>query len=146
MPTAPADAELANARSFVTLRVTLDAVGSVAEIRSSCCSLIAVGDGLAASNAFVIATAEAVKQWRYEPPADPPISFDLTMAFGPNGEPSLVTHGGVVYRPVAPPPPPPPAPPPAPPEALNAAPWAQGAVRVGRGIRPPVQIRHVSPA
>jgi TonB family protein len=140
MPTRPTDAELAGARAVVTLRLTLDDFGSVAEIRSACCGLIAVGNSLGPGDAFITATVEAVSQWRYEPPADPPISFDVTIAFGPAAEPSLVMHGGLVLRPAGPPPPPPP-----PPGSFDSAAWADGAMRVGGGIRPPVKIRHVGP-
>ena len=138
MPTRPADIDLAGGRAVVTLRLTLDGAGSVAEIRSGFGGLVAVGNGLAASDAFIEATADAVKQWRYEPPADSPISFDVRIAFAPDGTSTLVMHGGMVLPPMAPPPPPSlPAPP---------APWAEGAVRVGGGVPPPSKIRHVPPA
>ena len=106
MPTRPADVDLATGRAVVTLRLTLDGAGSVAEIRSGFCGLVAVGNGLAASDAFIEATADAVKQWRYEAPADPPISFDVRIAFAPDGASSLVMHGGMALPPMAPPPPP----------------------------------------
>ena len=137
MPTRPADIELAGGRAVVTLRLTLDGAGSVAEIRSGFGGLVAVGNGLAASDAFIEATADAVKQWRYEPPADPPISFDVRIAFAPDGTSSLVMHGGMALPPMAPPPlPSPPAPP---------APWAEGAVRVGGAVGAPFKVRHVPP-
>ena len=95
MPTRPADIDLATGRAVVTLRLTLDGAGSVSEIRSGLGGLVTVGNGLAASDAFIEATADAVKQWRYEPPADPPISFDVRIAFAPDGTSSLVMHGGM---------------------------------------------------
>jgi TonB family protein len=139
MPTRPAAIELAAGRAVVTLRLTLDGAGSVAEIRSKFGGLVAVGNGLAASDAFIEATADAVKQWRYESPAEPPISFDVRIAFAPDGTASLVMHGGMALPPMAPPPPPPPLP------DLPPAPWAEGAVRVGNGIHAPFKIRHVPP-
>jgi hypothetical protein len=148
MPTRPADIDLAAGRAVVTLRLTLDGSGSVAEIRSGLGGLVAVGNGLAASDAFIEATADAVKQWRYEPPADPPISFDVRIAFAADGTSSLVMHGGMAL-------------PPMPtlhtlPTAIAAIPatdavrsaaraWAEGVVRVGGGVRAPFKIRHVPP-
>lgn len=144
MPRAPSDVELAGARTVVTLRVTLDAAGSVAEIRSVCCGLVSVGGGVAVNDAFVAATAEAVRQWRYEPPADPPIAFDVSIEFRPGAPPFLLTHGGQLFRQPAPPPPPPPPPPAI--DTAGAPPWAAGAVRVGGSVRPPPKIKHVPPA
>ena len=141
MPTRPADIDLAAGRAVVTLRLTLDAAGSVSEIRSGLGGLVTVANGLAASDAFIEAAADAVRQWRYEPPADPPIAFDVRIAFAPDGTSSLVLHGGLVFPPMAPPPPPPPPPLSDP----SPAPWAEGAVRVGAGIRPPVKTRQVPP-
>ena len=140
MPTRPADIDLATGRAVVTLRLTLDGAGSVAEIRSNFGGLVAVGNGLAASDAFIEATADAVKQWRYEAPADPPISFDVRIAFAPDGTSSLVMHGGLALPPMAAPPPPPPPPP-----GLPPAPWAEGAVRVSDLIRAPFKVRNVPP-
>ena len=59
MPTRPGDIDLAAGRAVVTLRLTLDGAGSVAEIRSGFGGLMAVGNGLAASDAFIEATADA---------------------------------------------------------------------------------------
>ena len=138
MPTRPADIGLAAGRAVVTLRLTLDGAGSVAEIRSGLGGLVAVGNGLAASDAFIEATADAVKQWRYEPPVDPPISFDVRIAFAPDGTSSLVMHGGMALPPIVPPPPPSVS-------DLPPAPWAEGAVRVGGSVRPPFKSKHVPP-
>jgi outer membrane biosynthesis protein TonB len=142
MPTRPADIDLAASRAVVTLRLTLDGAGSVSEIRSGLGGLVTVANGLAASDAFIEAAADAVRQWRYEPPADPPISFDVRIAFAPDGTSSLVMHGGMALLPMAPLPPPPPPPL----SELSSAPWAEGAVRVGGGVRPPIKIRNVPPA
>ena len=138
MPTRPADIGLAAGRTVVTLRLTLDGAGSVAEIRSGLGGLVAVGNGLAATDAFIEATADAVKQWRYEPPVDPPISFDVRIAFAPDGTSSLVMHGGMALPPMVPPPPPSLS-------DLPPAPWAEGAVRVGGSVRPPFKSKHVPP-
>jgi len=149
MPTRPADIDLAAGRAVVTLRLTLDGSGSVAEIRSGLGGLVAVGNGLAASDAFIEATADAVKQWRYEPPADPPISFDVRIAFAADGTSSLIMHGGLALPPmptiqtlpaaIA-------APLPPSLSDLPPASWSEGVVRVGGGVRAPFKVRHVPPA
>jgi TonB family protein len=141
MPTRPVDIDVAGGSAVVTLRVTLDAGGSVAEIRSRCCGLMIVGNGLAVSDAFIEATADAVSRWRYEPPAEPPISFDVRIEFGPDGKSSLAMHGGMALPaaelPTTSPPPPPPSAP--------APPWVEGAVRVGSVIAQPTKTKHVPP-
>jgi len=149
MPTRPADIDLAAGRAVVTLRLTLDGAGSVAEIRSGLGGLVAVDNGLAASDAFIEATADAVQQWRYEPPADPPISFDVRIAFAADGTSSLVMHGGRALPPM-------PtiqtlpaaiAATPLPSQSdLPPAPWADGVIRVGGAVRVPFKVRHVPPA
>lgn len=72
---------------------------------------MAVGNGLAASDAFIEATADAS---------------------------SLVMYGGMALPAVAQP---------SPPLLLDLppAPWAEGAVRVGDGVRAPFKIRNVPP-
>ena len=146
MPTRPADIDLATARAVVTLRLTLDGAGSVAEIRSGLGGLVAVGNGLAASDAFIEATADAVQQWRYEPPADPPIAFDVRIAFAADGTSSLVMHGGIALPPMPALQTLPAALAEAPSPSLSdlpPPPWAEGVLRV---VRPPIKIRHVPPA
>jgi len=156
---------------ILTLRVTVNGLGRVAEVRS----LSGVIGGRAArgadpggraarapgafNGAFAKAATDAVRQWIYEPPADAPISFDVTLAFAPGTETSLMAHGGPVSTGgrtgaggfgvvggvaggasggplTAPPPPPPPPPPPG---------WAEGAVRVGGQVMVPRKTRNVNP-
>jgi TonB family protein len=85
------------------------------------------------------AALRAVGQWQYAPPADGPIAFDVNVAFGPP----------------PPPPPPPPAPvtrsrpglpPPPPPPPADTSTMADGALRVGGDIKPPVKLKNVNPA
>src|SRR4030095_5333595 len=84
-----------------------------------------------AFDALVRSTADAVRQWTYDPPAEAPLSIRVTFAFPLSGKPRLVAHDGwslmspgqVVgfdapggrggARSSGPPPPPPPPPPPA---------------------------------
>jgi TonB family protein len=73
-------------RGAVTLQVTLDASGSVSNVRrmgveiSSGNTSDSATRGLAVE-AFFTAATDAVRQWRYQPPADPPIAFFVTATF-----------------------------------------------------------------
>jgi TonB family protein len=60
----------------MTVRATLDARGRVADAR-------AVRDTAARGNlsAFEAAALDAVRQWIFEPPADPPLAFDIRLTF-----------------------------------------------------------------
>jgi protein TonB len=157
---------------MLTLRVTINGLGRVAEVRSM--SGVIGGRGVrgaepagraatapgAFTEAFAKAATDAVRQWIYDPPADAPISFDVTLAFAPGTETRLVAHGGpagvsrggrtgsggfgvvggvvngipAVAVTAPPPPPPPPAPG-----------WAAGAIRVGGNVLQPTKTKHVNP-
>ena len=154
---------------ILTLRVTINGLGRVAEVRTT---MGAIGGRAARgaepsgragaapgafNQAFARAATDAVRQWIYEAPAEAPISFDVTFAFTPGAETRLVAHGGPVgggrtgggfgvvagaaggVPPGATTAPPPPPPPPPPPG------WAQGAIRVGGQIPPPTKTKHVNP-
>jgi TonB family protein len=131
----------------VTLRITINALGRVGEARLASAQ---PAENAQPSNVFVKAALDAVRQWVYDPPADAPISFNVTFLFAPNSDPRLVAHGTPLPEPgsaaaaggirIVPPPPPPPAPP-----------WVRegvtlGApVRVGGNIRPPTKVKDVRP-
>jgi TonB family protein len=110
------------------------------------------------SDVFIKSAIDAVRQWVFDPPADAPISFDVTLLFARGSETRLVAYGGPLgvvggleSRPreratgaagdVAPPPPPP----------APLAPWTregatiQNAVRIGGAILPPVKTKDVRP-
>lgn len=104
--------EAAGARGSATLRITLDALGRVAEarpigfdIRTSSYGASSLdpngwnieqffgrtvdpgGDRagrIALVEAFVRAAERAVRQWRYDPPVDAPIAFDVKTTFTPD--------------------------------------------------------------
>lgn len=125
-------------RGVVTLRVTLDGSGRVAEARKIDGYLAAASVDSAARQKYVEAFArsaiQAVRQWQYEPPAEAPISFSITLAFQPDKDATLVGQNTAPLKAGgAPPPPPPPAP------------WHEGALRIGDAIRPPTKIKNVSP-
>jgi TonB family protein len=166
-PQNPADAP--NEAVIVTLRIVLDQQGRVAEVRSVRMSNaggqfargFADGRGIGippgqrqTPPSFTKAAVDAVRQWQYDPPANAPIAFDVTFAFVPGREATLLQHGdslqlprgrGVVPGGVvggvaggipAPAPPPPPPPPPG---------WAQGAIRVGGNVVVPTKTKNVAP-
>jgi protein TonB len=73
-------------RAVVNLQVTLDASGTISGVRQIS---VEVGGGdpadqgarRRAGEVFSNAAAEAVRQWRYQSPADPPIAFLVTARF-----------------------------------------------------------------
>jgi TonB family protein len=80
----PAQLRGSGYRGVVTVRVTLDASGRISDVLRL--SVEAIGDSTAvdrstAATAFFDATADAVRQWRYQSPADPPISFFVNVRF-----------------------------------------------------------------
>jgi TonB family protein len=106
----------------------------------------AVGGLAPPSEAFVKAAIDAVRQWQYDPPAEAPISFDVSFAFAQGQETRLISHGGpAAIRFSAPPPPPPPPPPGG--RAWSAASFAagQGAVRIGGNVKSPTKVKNVPP-
>jgi len=116
---------LAGVVGTVTVKLTLDASGRVAEARVPQMSSQERRDGrrIAISSTpgdpndvMARAAVDAVRQWQYEPPARAPLSFDVTMRFQPGAQTVLVGYLAVAitqWNGGAPPPPPPAPPPPA---------------------------------
>jgi TonB family protein len=135
----------------VTLRVTINALGRVGEARVVGTQMASNTPYTPPSDVFVRAAIDAVRQWVYDPPADAPISFNVTFLFAPGSDPRLVAHGtplpdagvsggaadGVVR--IAPPPPPPPPP------WIREGATTTAPVRVGGNIRPPTKVKDVRP-
>jgi hypothetical protein len=99
----PPEAAAIGARATVTLRVTVDELGRIGELRLSSAPLLGAwvpnpqGDQQTMPvvfAAFAKAAMDAVRQWQYDPPADGPVAFDVSIGFGPDGEPRVVSHGG----------------------------------------------------
>jgi TonB family protein len=149
--------------SVVVLRVTLNALGRVGEVRATAlmsgvsvrdgrvfANAIATADtGVSLSNPFAKAGLDAVRQWVYEPPADAPVSFDVALLFARGSETREIAHGtpplversrDTAGRGVVPPPPPPPPPP---------AAWTRDGVTIGNPVRvagdvkPPIKVKDV---
>ena len=166
----PAEAAALQASGSIALRVTLDATGRVAEarrvsgtvrtgnpavtvtftdssfngqprvlLRDGTTDTKPEGAGLTSSRAVFDAidvltrpAIAAVRQWAYEPPADAPISFGITVRFLPDGQTTsaqAMAVGGAAATAG-----------PTPPQ------WtADGALRVGGGVKPPTRIHDVKP-
>lgn len=146
-PTYPPEALAVEGTAVVTLRVTLDRSGRIAEIRRLNNPFVLAPSATttakqrqAAGEAMSASAIAALSQWHYDAPADGPISFNVSFNFKPGvetastqdsragggGLPSGSVGGGL------------PAPP---------APWpaAEGALRAGGEVRTPVLTRRVNP-
>lgn len=111
--------------AFANKAVLRDKDGRVADNKA----LLRVADAMARS------ALTAVRNWRYEPPANGPVTFDVRVHFKTDGETSAVQNvglvggvvGGLVGKPPA--------------SSLNT----EGALRVGGNIKAPTKIRDVRP-
>lgn len=191
-PSALYPADAAGAQGSVTLRVTLDNLGRVAEARPVRFQLrvdAPPGSSMGYSNpttwdlelffkaraaggvsnpaahkaaveSFVNAAAAAIRQWRYDPPKEAPITFDVTTVFTPDAVATATQSmpaggsgmrggggrggismgvaggvaGGVVGGIVG-----------GLPQAPPSTGQAGGAIRVGGNIKAPTKVRHVNP-
>jgi protein TonB len=130
--------------AIVEVRVVLDASGSVSSVGRGAVSLSRLPPTPAAAtqtmDAFADAAAAAIQQWRYDAPANAPLAFYVRVTFSPTGESRAVqadaprggsglgagaiTGGG---------------------GTASVAPADGGPVRVGGGVRAPVQLSKVNP-
>jgi TonB family protein len=101
-PTYPAEAAAVGARATVALRITVDELGHVGEVRTVGIPVVgAMTSGgpdnprahAVALGALVESAQTGVSQWLYEPPAEGPIAFDVTVSFDPDSEPEVAVHG-----------------------------------------------------
>jgi protein TonB len=148
-PVYPAEAFAIGATGRVAVRVTVDELGRVAEVRRPMAPALVFPSApatteqlIAAVESLLTATANAVRQWQYEPPAKPPVAFNVTIAFTPSAEPSLVSQEDSTERAR---------------ERTDRPPlprvspfaedpvWADGAVRVGGNIGLPAKTHQVNP-
>jgi protein TonB len=136
-PPYPSEAAVVGARATVTLRVTVDHLGTVAEVRTVGAPVLgamsppspaeerAFTTGLLA---LIRSAKDAVGQWRYEPPADAPIAFDVVIGFTSEGDGEVIAQSSGRELPE-------------PPLKLKT----ETVPRVGDGIRPPTRTKHVAP-
>jgi TonB family protein len=134
-PRYPTEAWWLDARATISLRVTLDDLGRVGEIRTNGMAL----------RALIESARRSAGAWLYDPPANPPISFDVAISFSSEGKPEVTLREAPADRsPRAAMPPLPPLPPELAP--LSPEPeWARGVARVGGNFTPPRKIVHVNP-
>lgn len=122
-----------------TVKATLGQKGRVDEARVTGYRIDSALTASAAASvtqfrpAFTKAALDAVRQWLYDPPAAPPISFYVQVKFVPGAESSVVWHDAAepraVQSSVAPP----------------SSTQLPGPVRVGGNIPPPMKIKDVKP-
>jgi TonB family protein len=90
----PAEAVGTGTYGTVTLRVVLNEIGRVAELRRMGAALSDPAPAIA--DAFVRAAAAGVRLWIFDAPADGPLAFDATLRFGAEQEATLLTMGNVL--------------------------------------------------
>jgi len=96
----PKDAPDHSVTGTVTLRITVDTAGHVAEARQAFRpdpSMLPNADGTvtpapALAPPFVKAALDAVRRWEYEPPLRAPISFYVRLQFSPDRPSAVVWH------------------------------------------------------
>jgi TonB family protein len=99
-PSYPDAAAVVEARLVVPLRVTVDESGYVAEVRRIGAPMLAAwrhplltDDSMSSVfDALVVASTDAIRQWRYDAPKEGPVAFDVTIAFAPETEPRVVSQ------------------------------------------------------
>jgi TonB family protein len=146
----PADAEVVGMTGTVNLMITLDQAGRVAEVRRNGITYrstnpsgngsfrgtsprniddffkkAAAAPGMReAFDALHTAAFDAVRQWRYDPPYEGPMSFPVMVPVAPEGSPLAGVNIAQPRGPLV---------------------GAESAVRVGGGIKAPTKIRDVRP-
>src|SRR5262245_59887897 len=98
-PPYPGEAAAVGVRTTVTLRVTLDHLGTVREARATGAPMLGtIAPGAASEErafragllAMLQPAKDAVEQWLYDPPADAPIAFDVVIRFSSDGDGEVV--------------------------------------------------------
>jgi TonB family protein len=130
-PPYPPEAAVVGARATVTLRVTVDHLGTVAEVRTVGVPVLgAMAPGSPADEraftkgllALIRSAKDAVGQWVYQPPSDAPVAFNVVIGFTSQGDGEVIAQSS----PQAP---------------------ADADQRIGNGgiLRPATKVKHVSP-
>lgn len=131
-PAYPTDAAVVGARATVTLRVTVDHLGTVAEVRTIGVPVLGAMSPPSPSDeraftagllALVRSAKDAVGQWIYEPPSEAPIAFNVVIGFSTQGTGEVISQS-----------------------SSNALGPADAEPRAGSGIqRPATKVKHVTP-
>ena len=131
-PPYPPEAAVVGARANVRLRVTIDHLGTVGEVRELGGPLLGAvapdspseqPEFSAGLLALVRSAKDAVAQWLYEPPADAPIAFDVVIGFTTQADGDVIAQSSSA------------------PAALDAGPPVGGSA----ARRPPAKMEQVSP-
>jgi TonB family protein len=100
-PPYPPEAAAVGVRASVTLRLTLDHLGTVREARAMGVPILgAIPPGTppderaftAGLLALVQSAKDAVALWLYDPPADAPIAFDVVIGFSSEGDGEVIAQ------------------------------------------------------
>ena len=100
-PPYPPEAAVVGARATVTLRVTVDHLGTVGEVRTVGVPILGAMSPPSPAEeraftagllALVRSAKDAVGQWLYEPPADGPIAFDVVIGFSSEGDGEVIAQ------------------------------------------------------
>jgi protein TonB len=126
------------AKAALIVQVTLDASGRVAEIRRTQGPLLQPAIGSpndvaaqrVAADAVLRSAAAALNEWRFDAPANGPITFSLSFGFVGGQTSSTLTDPSEVLPP-----------------QVAAAPWAAaaGAMPTSEALKPPKKTRYVKP-
>ena len=135
-PSYPSEAAVIGARATISLRVTVDHLGTVAEVRTIGGPVLGAMAPPSPSDeraftagllALVRSAKDAVGHWIYEPPAEAPLAFTVVIGF------STQEHGEVISQNASSP--------------TSLAPAETPDVRInGSGVsRPATKVKHVTP-
>ncbi len=100
-PPYPPEAAVVGARATVTLRATVDHLGTVAEVRTVRLPVLGAMAPPSPSDeraltagllALIRSAKDAVGQWLYEPPSDAPIAFDIVIGFTSQGDGDVIAQ------------------------------------------------------
>ena len=100
-PPYPPEAAVVGARATVTLRVTVDHLGTVAEARTVGTPVLGAMAPPSPSDeraftaglfSLVRSAKDAVGQWLYEPPVEAPIAFNVVIGFSTQGDGEVIAR------------------------------------------------------
>ena len=101
-PPYPPEAAVVGARATVTLRVIVDHLGTVGEVRTVGVPILGAMSPPSPAEeraftagllALIRSAKDAVGQWLYEPPSDAPIAFNVVIGFTSQGDGQLIAEG-----------------------------------------------------
>ena len=129
-PAYPPEAAVVGARATVTLRVVVDHLGTVGEVRTVGAPILGAMSPPSPAEepaftagllALIRSARDALAQWLYEPPAEGPIAFDVVIGFASQGDGEVLAQNSAI----------------APSDSEQRA--------RANGIRPATKVKHVTP-